>query len=86
MGTILLADDMAFRLGSKYYPFVLKKRIHTDGEETFIIEMKVGRDDVIVTDAPSLEEVLIRHKELINYAFAARNLQGRRIKKLKQVI
>jgi hypothetical protein len=81
MGTILLMDDVAFRLGSRYYPFILNKRIHNDGEATYIIEMKVGKHDVIVTDAPSLEGVLIRHKELINYAFAARNLQGRTIKR-----
>lgn len=73
----MLLNRLAFRAGSRYYPFELKKEVHFDGGATYTIEMKIGQHDVIVSDAPTLEEVLKRHEELINYAFATRSLQGR---------
>ncbi len=74
--TTLIFDRLAFRSGSHYYPISLKKKVRYDGKTTFTIEMKIGRHDVIVSDAPTLEEVFERHEELIKYAFVTRNLQG----------
>ena len=74
---VTVMDRLAFRSGSHYYPFVLKKKVDRDGQKTYTIEMKVGKDDVLVTDGRSLEEVLKRHEELVGYAVTTRHLQGR---------
>jgi hypothetical protein len=60
----------------RYYPFTLKKEQHGRGRTTYTIEMRIGRRDVIVSDAPTIEEVLRRHMDLMNYALETRNLQG----------
>ena len=76
---IMFLDQLAFRSGSHYYPFALKKKIHHDGEETYAIEMKVGNHYILVTDASTLEEVLKRHEKLVRYAVKTRHLQRRPI-------
>jgi len=74
--TILLMERLAFRSGSRYYPFRIIKKVHGSGEMTYSVEMRIGKNDVIVSDAPTLEEVLKKHEELLGYAFVTRDLQG----------
>jgi hypothetical protein len=73
---ILIQDELAFQSGSLYYPFLLKKRIRADGGTVYTVEMRIGTDDVIISDAPSLEEVLKKHSNLMKQAFSTRSLQG----------
>jgi hypothetical protein len=75
--TVVILDRLAYRSGRRFYPVRLKKREGADGQVVYTVEMRVGRKDVIVSDAPTLEEVLRKHADLMRYAIAARGLQGR---------
>ena len=74
---VVIVDRIAYRAGRRFYPVRLKKRAGEDGGTVYTVEMRVGRRDVIVSDAPTLEEVLRKHADLIRYAIAARALQER---------
>jgi urease accessory protein UreE len=75
MKTTLIINRLAYQLGNRYYPFSLKKSVHEDGNIIYTLEMNIGHNDIIISDAATLEEVFQKHLELINCAFATRSLQ-----------
>lgn len=74
---VVIIDRIAYRAGRRFYPVRLKKRENPDGGTVYTVEMRIGHRDVIVSDAPTLEGVLRKHADLMRYAIAARDLQGR---------
>jgi hypothetical protein len=75
---IQLINQLAFQVGSHFYPLSIKKRVHSKGETVYTVEMNVGQNDLIICDASTLENALIRLAELVGHAVETRNLQKKR--------